>query len=119
MKFIKILLIFFVLNSCKKNDVKDIEIEVYRFDKELSSVDSVNIDAKIAEWDATLNGFHHFYYSDFLEQNYENSDSFKNLILEGRYHQEIQLISDEISNEFQNFTDVENEIESLFGMVQS
>jgi di/tricarboxylate transporter len=63
MKFIKTLLLFFILSSCFKDDVKKVEIEVYRFDKELSSVDSTNIDAKIDKWDTILNGFHHFYYS--------------------------------------------------------
>ena len=51
MKFIKILLIFFILNSCKENDakedVKDIEIEVFRFDKEFSLLDSSNLESTL------------------------------------------------------------------------
>ena len=118
MKFIKTLLLFFILSSCFKDDVKKVEIEVYRFDKELSSVDSTNIDAKIDKWDTILNGFHHFYYSSFLDLKYENSDSLKSLILQGIYHEELSLITKEISNKFPDFTKINTEIESAFGLVQ-
>ena len=38
MKFIKILLIFFVLNSCVKQDKVEVDIPIYRFDKNFSKI---------------------------------------------------------------------------------
>ena len=66
MKFIKILLIFFVLNSCIQDDVKDIEIEVFRFDQEFALLDTNNLENILFDWNEKLDNFHMFYFDKYL-----------------------------------------------------
>ena len=80
MKFIKILLIFFVLNSCEQDDVKDIEIEVFRFDQEFALLDSNNLESKLVDWDQKLDNFHMFYFDKYLPINIKNNTQYKNEI---------------------------------------
>ncbi|MBT7620393.1 MAG: hypothetical protein HN594_04900, partial [Flavobacteriales bacterium] len=47
MKFIKILLIFFVLNSCVKQDKVEVDIPIYRFDKNFSKINDENYDKQL------------------------------------------------------------------------
>jgi len=115
MKFIKTLLLFFILSSCFKDVVKEVEIEVYRFDKELSSVDSMNIDTKIAEWDTILNGFHHFYFRTFLNMKYESDKQLKENILYFNREAEVIEINSEIDKNFESLSEIENDLEFVFG----
>jgi len=115
MKFIKILLLFLVLNSCKKNDVKEIDINIYRFDKELITVDSTNIDKKLAVWDSPLNGFHHFYFRTFLNMEYESDNQLKENILYFNREDEVVEINSEIDKNFKSLSDIENDLEFVFG----
>ena len=48
MKFIKILLILFVLNSCVKQEKVEVDIPIYRFDKEFSEINPENYDKHLA-----------------------------------------------------------------------
>ena len=121
MKFIKILLIFFVFNSCKKNDVKDIEI--FRFDKELSSVDSVNIDKKLLKWDTSFYDFISYYYRDVLDiQNY-NHNRLEEQMLLGAYDENFasqnNIILTAIENEFADFNDIITNIEKVVSNIHT
>ena len=116
MKFIKILLIFFVFNSCKKNDVKDIEIEVFRFDKEFALLDSNNLESKLSDWDQKLDGFHIFYFDKYLPINIKNNIKYKKDLSLFLMNPDVISFSSDISNRFIDFNkSILPELETVFG----
>lgn len=116
MKFIKILLIFFVLNSCGQDDVKDIEIEVFRFDQEFALLDSNNLESKLVDWDQKLDNFHMFYFDKYLTINIKNNPQYKNEILLFIMNPDVISLNSEISNRFRNFDkSILARLEILFG----
>jgi len=116
MKFIKILLIFFVLNACKKNDVKDIEIEVFRFDKEFALLDSNNLEIKLTDWHQKLDGFHMFYFEKYLPFNIKNNIQYKKDLSLFIMNPDVISLNSEILNRFRNFnTSILPKLEIVFG----
>ena len=114
MRLTNIVLIFLFLISCKQETLLD--VDVYRFEKELFDVDSLNIDNKLLTWDSDIHDFTIFYYKELLGVT-EYKD-IRSLILEGNYHPELapqnRTIELSIQKEFPTLKEIELEIERVF-----
>ena len=70
MKFIKILLIFFVLNSCAQQEKVEVDIPIYIFDKNFSKI---NVKKKVGI-DPVSGGTHRMTSDEFFSSNKEKFD---------------------------------------------
>ena len=128
MKCIKILLILFILNSCDDQSNKRIDkpaksINVYRFDQELFSIDSLNIDIKLSEWGDLTHDFIDYYYRDVLEIEGFNYDKTKEQILFGLHNQDLfqqnKIIGSSIEKEFKDFNNLVRSLEDVFRRIHA
>ena len=99
MKFIKILLIFFVLNSCVKQEKVEVDIPIYRFDKNFSKINDENYDKQLAQIESKFPGFTD-YYNQRIEDNqnwYEPREIYANVTISDNVPAYYSLAGDNIN----------------------
>ena len=114
MKFIKILLIFLVLNSCLKQEKVEMEIPIYRFDKELFSIDSNNYEDKVNDWDSKLPEFYDYYLRHHINMQYTNDSSRKSNVLLFASHPDVISFQKNIDDKFENVKYIEEKFNIAF-----
>lgn len=114
MKFIKILLILLIINSCNNNKIEDAKIDIFRFDKEFAKLDDQTINHLFADWDKNLDSFHYHYIRNFLPDHIMSED---HLILFARDTNVISF-NKELDSEFAEYDEtVHKDLEAAFGMM--
>ena len=114
MKFIKILLIFLVLNSCVKQEKLEMHIPIYRFDKELFSIDSNNYDDKVNDWDSKLPEFYDYYLRHHINMQYTNDSVRKSNVLLFVSHPDVISFQNNIDEKFENVKYIEEKFNIAF-----
>ena len=121
MKFIKILLILFVLNSCVKQEkVKQekvkLDIPVYRFDKEFSEINDENYDKKLNQITSEFPGLTDYYLTNHIGMINSNDSIKRENILLFNSHTDVISFQEKIDNHFTNTKEISNKINESFGI---
>lgn len=116
MKFIKILLIFFVLYSCVKQEKGETDILIYRFDKEFSKINSDNYDKNLAQIESKSPKFIDYYLSNHISMINRNDSIKRDNILLFTSHSEVILFQEKIDNHFPNVIEISEKINKSFGI---
>lgn len=114
MKFIKILLIFSVLNSCVKQEKVDLEIPIYRFDKELFSIDSNNYKDKVNNWNSKDPNFFDYYLRHHINMQYKNDSARKSNVLLFTSHPDVISFQKNIDERFESVKHIEEKFNTVF-----
>ena len=81
MKFIKILLIFFVFNSCVKQEKVEVDIPIYRFDKNFYKINDENYDKQLNQIESKFPGLTDYYLTNHIAMiNSNDSIRRKNIL---------------------------------------
>jgi len=116
MKFIKILLIFFVFNSCIKQEKIEIDIPIYRFDKEFSYTNPQNYDKHLAQIESKFPKFIDYYLSNHIAMINRNDSIKRDNILLFTSHSEVISFQEKIDNHFPNVIEISDKINESFGI---
>jgi len=114
MKFIKILLILLIINSCNNNKIEDAKIDIFRFDKEFAKLDDQTINHLFADWDKNLDSFHYHYIQNFLPDYIVSNDH----LISFAKDTNVVLFNKELDSVFADYNQtVHKDLESAFGMM--
>tara|TARA_B100001142_G_scaffold325304_1_gene378640 strand:- start:298 stop:1266 length:969 start_codon:yes stop_codon:yes gene_type:complete len=114
MKFIKILLLFLVLSSCIKQEKVEMQIPIYRFDKELFSIDSNNYEDKVNDWDAILPEFYDYFLRHHIYMKYSSDSARKSNVLMFASHPDVISFQKSIEEKFKNVKYIEEKFNRAF-----
>jgi len=116
MKIIKILLIFFLFNSCFEHKKIELNIPIYRFDKEFSKINIDNYYYEINEIEIEFPGFIDYYLTNHIRMS-DIKDSVKksNILLFTSYPQ-VVLFQNRIDSCFAETEEISDEINESFGI---
>ena len=129
MKFIKILIILLIFNSCgndkeenneytpnfKKGNV-NIDIPVFRFDKDFYEIHRENYDMKFNQIDSVFPGLIDYYLTQHIGMEYSDDSIQKEYILLFNSFPEVVSYQIKINNHFTNTKEISNKINSSFGI---
>ena len=116
MKFIKILLIFFVLNSCVKQDKVEVDIPIYRFDKNFSKINDENYDKQLNQIESKFPGLTDYYLNNHIAMINSNNSIKRKNILSFTSFSGVVLLQNKIDNYFTNTKEISNKINESFGI---
>ena len=116
MKFIKILLIFFVLNSCVKQDKVEVDIPIYRFDKNFSKINDENYDKQLNQIESKFPGLTDYYLNNHIAMINSNDSIKRKNILSFTSFSGVVLLQNKIDNYFTNTKEISNKINESFGI---
>ena len=116
MKFIKILLIFFVLNSCVKQDKVEVDIPIYRFDKNFSKINDENYDKQLNQIESKFPGLTDYYLTNHIAMINSNDSIKRKNILSFTSFSGVVLLQNKIDNYFTNTKEISNKINESFGI---
>ena len=116
MKFIKILLIFFVLNSCVKQEKVEVDIPICRFDKNFSKINDENYDKQLNQIESKFPGLTDYYLTNHIAMINSNNSIKRKNILSFTSLSGVVLLQNKIDNYFTNTKEISNKINESFGI---
>ena len=116
MKFIKILLIFFVFNSCVKQEKVEVDIPIYRFDKNFYKINDENYDKQLNQIESKFPGLTDYYLTNHIAMINSNDSIRRKNILSFTSFSGVVLLQNKIDNYFTNTKEISNKINESFGI---
>lgn len=121
MKLTKILLIFIAINSCNNSEVdhnhkvKDIQIEIIRFDTELLTINDSNFEEKWAIWKNNLEDLPKYYFNAHINMVLTNDSVRKSNILAFVSHPDVINYNHSINHHFSDLDEISELFNTVFG----
>ena len=114
MKFIKKLLIFFILSSCVSEEKSNVELEFYRFDHQFSEINENNYEDKLSEIEKVLPDFVDYYLNNHIGMFIENDSVKKSNILSFTSFEDVVLLQNKINKNFPDESEISGKFNKAF-----
>jgi hypothetical protein len=115
MKFIKLLLLFFTLSSCLNTEVKEIDIPVFRFDKQFHSITELNYNEILGELESEFPQLVDYFISDVMYIPLSNDSIKRSNIILFNDNSDVIDFNKEINKSYPDVKEISDKLNPAFG----